>query len=248
MIRGLISGLTAMRAQVLNQEVIGNNLANSNTTAFSKDRVTFSSFNDVLMYRLEQGRFPSSIGCFSGGTVVHRVETDRSAGPMEITGEPLDIALQPGDYLKVQTDSGVRYTRRGDLKVSFDGFVTAGGYKILGRSGNPIYAGEAVSCRIAENGVVTALDREVDALDVVTAGQGTAPVREGDSLFQIDPRDLERQVFPRVTVGALEQSSVDPVSEMVSLIIAMRAYEAAQKAVRAHDETLDHAVNRVGRV
>lgn len=248
MIRGLISGLTAMRAQVLNQEVTGNNLANSNTTAFSKDRVTFSSFNDVLMYRLEQGRSPASIGRFSGGTVVHRVETDRSSGPVEITGEPLDIVLNPGDYLRVLTESGVRYTRKGDLKVSVDGFVTAGGYKVLGRSGNPIYAGDAVSCRIAEDGVVTVLDKRVDVLDVVTAGQSASPIKEGNSLFRIDPRDLERKALPRVTAGALEQSSVDPVSEMVNLIIAMRAYEAAQKAVSAHDETLDHAVNRVGKV
>ncbi len=241
MIRGFISGLTAMRAQILNQEVIGNNLANANTAGFQKDRVTFSSFHDALMYRLEQGCFPAPIGHHSGGTVLHEIETDRAAGPLQVTNNPLDIALGPGQYLAVGTEQGVRYTRRGDLSLSPDGFLTVGGYRVLSRSGNPISVDGSPT--ISRQGVVSVAGEGVDTLGVVTGGFSL--IKEGDSLFRIgDPVACE----PSITVGALQESSVDPVSEMVNLIAAMRAYEAAQKAVSAHDETLGHAVNRVGKV
>jgi flagellar basal body rod protein FlgG len=247
MIRGIISGISAMRAQLRNQEVIANNLANADTAAYNRDKVVFSTFNDILMYALQPSAFPQAIGAMSSGTVVQDVETIRSVGPIENTGNPLDVALRAGEYLLVETTSGTRYTRRGDLRVSGDGYLTVGGYRVLGSAG-PIKFEGCASKSIREDGTVMNGDNVVDSLSMVTFQDESLLVKEGNSLF--NPASGGPVLVTTVSLmqGALEKSSVDPVSEMVSLIYTMRAYEAAQRAIRSHDETLEQAVSRVGSV
>lgn len=199
MIRGILSAATAMRAQVLNQEVIANNLANVDTVAYQKDKVVFQSFHDVLMYRFDQ-LTQTAIGGFSSGTVLHDISTMDNIGALETTGRSLDIALPQGTYLAVETPAGTRYTRMGNLRSVFS---FSGDYELQ---------------------------------------------KEGNSLFRLAGGNAISIESPRVLVGVLEKSTVDPVSEMVALISSMRVYEAAQRALRSHDETLEQAVNRVGRV
>ncbi len=247
MIRGILSGVTAMRAQLLSQEVIANNLANANTAAYNKDKVVFSSFNDALMYALQPSAFPVQLGDMSSGSVVQDIEVIHSVGPIEVTGNPMDIALAGGQYLAVETASGTRYTRRGDLEMSSDGYLTVGGYRILGKSG-PIKLDGLETKSIREDGAVMVGDKAVDSLPLYTFADETALVKEGSSLY--NPGQVEAIAVESVSVaqGALEKSSVDPVVEMVNLIYTMRAYEAAQRAVTSSDETLQQAVNKVGQV
>ena len=51
-----------------------------------------------------------------------------------------------------------------------------------------------------------------------------------------------------VKQGYIEQSNVNAITEMVNMITVMRAYEANQKVLHAHDEALEKAVNEVGRI
>lgn len=247
MLRGIMSGVMAMRGQVLNQEVIANNLANADTAAFNKDKAVFSSFNDVLMYKCQPSQFSVPIGVYTGGTVVQDVQTIRDVGPMETTGNPLDIALPAGEYLCVETSAGIRYTRRGDLQVGVDGYLSVGGFRVLGKSG-AIKVSSGRSCSIAEDGTVMDGDTAVDVLRVVQVLNEDDLFKEGNSLFVTADSNVRGLDVPSLMCGTLEKSSVDPVSEMVDLIRAMRSYEAAQRAIKAHDEATDKAVNQVGRV
>ena len=52
----------------------------------------------------------------------------------------------------------------------------------------------------------------------------------------------------RLRQGYVEESNVNIIEEMVDMLISFRAYEAGQKAIHAQDETLDKAVNDLGRV
>ena len=247
MIRGVISGISAMRAQVRNQEVIANNLANADTAAYNKDKVVFSTFNDVLMYALRPSAFPVALGGVSSGALVQDIETIRSVGPIENTGNPLDIALPGGQYLAVETAGGVRYTRRGDLRVSADGYLNVGGYRVLGRNG-PIKIEGSGPKSVLEDGSVVVGGQTVGALTVLKFQDESALIKEGNCLFKLTSGQPVEVESPGLVAGALEKSSVDPVTEMVSLIYAMRTYEAAQRAVQSHDETLQQAVSRVGSV
>lgn len=247
MIRGILSGVTAMRAQVRNQEVIANNLANVNTAAYNRDKVVFTSFKDTLMYAMRPSAFPLEIGGMSSGTVVEAIETIHSVGPIEVTGNPMDVAFAGGQYLAVETASGPRYTRRGDIELSADRYLTVGGYKVLGKSG-PIKVEGFETKSVREDGAVMVGDEAVDWLPLYEFADESALVKEGSSLF--NPVDAEAVAvkFVSVAQGALEKSSVDPVVEMVNLIYTMRTYEAAQRAILSADETLQQAVNKVGQV
>lgn len=246
MIRGILSATTAMRAQVLNQEVIANNLANADTVAYQKDKTISRSFHDVLMYRFEPFT-RTAIGGYTGGTVIHDIATLGVTGPLETTENPLDIVLPQGTYLSVETPSGTRYTRMGNLAIS-DGYVTVAGYRVLGRNG-PIQADGHSTFGISEDGSVMADGEEIGNLAVYSFSRDSGVLtKEGNTLFRADGAVPSLIEFPRLVVGVLEKSTVDPVSEMVNLISSLRAYEAAQRALHAHDETLDQAVNRVGRV
>jgi len=247
MLRGIISGVTAMRAQVTNQEVIANNLANVNTAAYNRDTIVFSSFHDVLTMMFRGNDFPQAIGGMSSGAVVHDVETVRSVGPIENTGELMDVALPGGVYSAVETPSGIRYTRRGDFEMSADGYLTLGGYRVLGRGG-PIQVNEYRTRAIREDGAVTCDGQVVDTLNAYAFADESALAKEGTSLYNAGNTTPVLLDNPVLLTGALEKSSVDPVTEMVNLIATMRAYEAAQKAIQSHDETLGMAVERVGRV
>lgn len=245
MIRGILSATTAMRAQVLNQEAIANNLANAGTIAYQKDKAVFRSFHDVLMYRFEPYT-QTSIGGYTGGTVVRDVVTFRNAGAIDTTGNPLDIALPQGVYLSVETPSGTRYTRMGNIEVR-DGYLTVAGYRVLG-AGGAIQAEAYRAYSVSEDGMVLCDGEEVDSLAIYTFSPGADVIKEGNSVFRVNSGVANPVASPRLKVGALEKSTVDPVSEMVNLISSLRAYEAAQKVLHAHDETLGHAVSRVGRV
>lgn len=247
MIRGILSGTMAMRAQVLNQEVIANNLANADTAAFNEDKTVFSSFHDVLMYMCEPSQFPVPIGSYTGGTVVQDVRTIRNVGPMETTGNPLDVALPAGEYLCVDTPAGVRYTRRGDFQVSVDGYLSVAGHRVLGTAG-VLRVQSGMSCSISEDGTVLDGDTAIGTLRVVQVQDEDELTKEGNSLFIADDANIQLVAAPSLMCGTLEKSSVDPVREMVSLIRAMRSYEAAQRAIKSHDDATDQAVNRVGRV
>lgn len=245
MIRGILSAATAMRAQVLNQEVIANNLANTDTVAYQKDKVVFQSFHDALMYRFESLSH-TAIGGFSSGTVLHDIATMDLVGGLETTHRPLDIALPQGTYLAVETPAGTRYTRMGNLR-DMDGCLTVGGYRVLGTSGPiALEAGKVYS--ISDDGSVVADDETVDSLSVFSFSGDYELEKEGNGLLRLIGGYATQIESPRVLVGVLEKSTVDPVSEMVALITSMRVYEAAQRALRSHDETLEQAVNRVGRV
>lgn len=245
MIKGILSAATAMRAQVLNQEVIANNLANVDTVGYQKDKVVFRSFHDVLMYRFDN-LSQTAIGGFSSGTILHDIATMDTVGGLETTGRPLDIALPQGTYLAVETPAGTRYTRMGNLRYE-DGFLSVGGYRILGVAGViALEAGREYS--ISDDGRVLADGEVVDRLSVVTFTGDYELHKEGNSLFRLEGGYANPIESPRVLVGVLEKSTVDPVSEMVALITSMRVYEAAQRALHSHDETLEQAVNRVGRV
>lgn len=247
MIRGVLSAVTAMRAQVRNQEVIANNLANANTAAYNKDKVVFTSFNDTLLYAMQPSEFPIYVGGVTSGSLVETIETIHSVGPIEVTGDPMDIALPGGQYLAVETVSGTRYTRRGDFEVSLDGYLTVGGYRVLGGSG-PVNMQGLGQRSILEDGTVMRGDTAVDVLPLWTFADERALIKEGTSLFNPNGMDAVKVEGVSVAQGAIEKSSVDPVVEMVNLIYTMRSYEAAQKAVAAADETLDQAVNKVGLV
>ncbi|HHW92764.1 MAG TPA: flagellar hook-basal body protein [Firmicutes bacterium] len=241
MIRGLYTSASGMAAQLKAQDVSANNLANVNTAGFKKDIPTFVAFPELFLHRLNDGTpgvmgtspLPAPVGTLGTGVCLEEVVTGRSQGAVQETGRELDFALDGEGFFVVNTPWGRRYTRNGSFKEGPGGeLVTAAGYQVLGKNGTVIYTGTGDLA---------------DQLLVVNFPPGTDLTKEGDSLYNAStPRQAVAQ--PRVIQGALEQANVNVVTAMVEMIAGMRAYEANQRALQTQDQTLEKAVNEVGRI
>ncbi|HQE05867.1 MAG: flagellar basal-body rod protein FlgF [Tepidanaerobacteraceae bacterium] len=256
MIRGLYTGASGMLAEMARTDVISNNMANVNTTAFKKDRTIFRAFPEMNIHRIHDP-VPAGldkvvdprpfIGMMGTGVMLDEVNTDFNQGHLITTSNPLDLAIRGEGFFQVQTPEGIRYTRDGSFSLSSNGYlVTKEGYYVLGENG-PLQLLQTGDITISQQGEVFVNDEYIDRLNIVTFADLNQLQKQGDNLYFTDavPEPLQDA---DVVQGALEGSNISIVAEMVDLISAFRAYEANQKVIQTHDTTLDRAINDVGRI
>ena len=127
-------GLSRQIALQRELDVVANNIANISTTGFKAEGVVFQ---EHLMPVASANQFSGTdrkLSYVQDRATWH----DLSQGPIEQTGNPLDVALSGDAFLVVQTPRGERYTRNGALQVNAAGeLVTSEGYRVLG-DGGPI--------------------------------------------------------------------------------------------------------------
>ena len=130
----LLVGLSRQMALTRELDVIANNIANTGTNGF---KARSSRFNEFIMPVASAEAFlrpdrPVSYVVDKGTPL------DLSQGPVQRTGNPLDVALRDDNYLVVQSPNGERYTRAGSLQVNQRGeLVTQSGMRVLGEGGRP---------------------------------------------------------------------------------------------------------------
>ena len=126
----LLIGLSRQVALSRELDVVANNIANIDTTRFKADGALFEEYLSSTQ-RGEQGAPISFVR--DRATWV-----DMSRGPLQRTGNPLDLAIDGNAFFAVQTPRGMRYTRNGTFKIDASGqIVTADGDTVLG-DGGPI--------------------------------------------------------------------------------------------------------------
>lgn len=181
-----------------------NDLANPPTSGYQADNAEQSGFSDLLLWNSNTG---AAVGSLSMGSRITRVVTDLSQKPLRKTGGPLDIALDGHGFLAVSTESGVRYTRNGQLVIDGDGRVaTDTGDLVLGTSGSPITVGQvSVPSQISidSRGSVKVGTRTVGTLAVMSL---TGATEQGDTLFTGTPG--VRPASTTVRQGFVEGSGV----------------------------------------
>jgi len=132
----LFTGLNGLNAHARKIDVIGNNIANVNTTAFKTNRTIFS---DMLSRTLDQGQPP---GDGSGGTnpsqiglgvAVAGTQRDFSAGSLSPTGNAADMAIDGNGFFIVQRGDERFFTRAGEFTLDENNqLVTLSGDRLLG--------------------------------------------------------------------------------------------------------------------
>ncbi len=208
------------------------------------------------------------VGKLGTGVEVNEVFTEFTQGSLQRTENNFDFALEGRGFFTVMTERGERYTRDGSFTINQDGIL-------MTHNGNPVM-GENGIIRIQQNNfivnergeVVVNGDLSADPRDVVSMANNdwSTPVvidklkivdfenirhikKEGDSMY----RETEYSGPPlppgehKVIQGFLEKSNVNIVREMVDMIEVNRSYEANQKTVTSHDQTLGKLINEVAR-
>ncbi|MFP5512628.1 MAG: flagellar basal-body rod protein FlgG [Alphaproteobacteria bacterium] len=256
--RSLAIGATGMIAQQLNVETISNNIANSTTTGYKKQR---AEFQDLLYQNFRRiGSTSSDAGTIvptgvqvGAGVRVAAVARVLEQGNLNITDNKLDVAINGSGYFQVTLPSGdTAYTRAGNFKLSPEGMiVTADGYPIQPNITVPT---NAVDISINSSGeVLIKLDgqtatQNVGQLQLATFANAAGLEATGDNLFMESGASGQAVTgnpgapgFGRVTQGALETSNVNVVQEITTLITAQRAYEMNSKVIKTTDEMMQQA-------
>jgi len=266
MLRGLYTAASGMNAEVLEQDVVANNIANSTTVGFKKDQPVFEAFPNRLLQRIHdrmdrpQGTVPAIVaqnmpmvplgylgqGVKSDGTV-----TQFTAGPLTRTDGKLDLALEGDGLFTVQkADGSTAYTRAGNFTVnSAKQLTTLGGDLVMARNGQPIVL-DGKDVVVDTQGGVQVDGNTAGTLALVSYDPARFS-KVGENLWTRSEPDIEPLVQsnpPDVTVrqGFQEQSNVQVVSEMVRMITLMRAYEANTKTITMQDETVSKLLTNVG--
>jgi len=231
-----------MRALVTTQDNVANNLANVSTPGFKALRAIYQG-RYMAVDKALVGR-----SCTGGGVGLSATMRDISVGSIQPTGGPLDAAIDgPGFFVVEGLENEPMYTRNGRFHLNSDSeLVTQAGWRLLDGDGQTIEVTGA-NPSIRDDGTVYADGAEVGRLGLVEFENPGSLQSVGMSLY-IAPAAAGAPTpatQPRLAVKAIEMSNVNVVREMIRMMMGLRQYEAAYRAVRIIDESIDLAVNKV---
>lgn len=258
--KALHTAATGMMAQEHNVEVISNNIANMRTTGFKRQR---ADFQDLLYQNLRRmGTVTSDAGTqvpvgVQVGVGVKTVATSRimSQGNVLLTENELDIAIRGEGFFQIELPDGrIGYTRDGSFERDSEGnIVTADGYLV--EPGLEIPE-NSIAVTISNTGLVQirlsdeAAPQEVGQIEIARFVNKAGLEAIGDNLFLETAASGAPQTgnpgdagFGDLQHMFLEQSNVNPVTELSDLIAAQRAYEMNARVISGADEMLRSVSN-----
>ncbi len=254
MFRGIYGSVAAMLVQEKAVDVASNNLANANTSGFSKSLAVAKAFPEVKLFRNEN---PGSgdiseeiVGTVGLGVILSETAVNTEPGTIRETGNPLDCAIRGEGYFQVSDGKNNYYTRAGNLSLDSEGnLVTPSGMTIMG-NGGPITPGEASTIEIRSDGSVLAEGTEIGKISLYRFTSPSYLMRRGSTLLSETgpsgpPEEIDEEDVDLLT-GALEGSNVNIVEEMTRMIEASRAYEAASKAFESGSESARKMIEAFG--
>lgn len=257
MVRGLYTAYNGMVNEQKRLDIISNNLANSATVGYKEENVTSRSFKDYMAIKIHDGSnayIDQNIGTFNPGVKLGETYMDWTQGSLRETGNTYDIAIEGNGFFAMRVtdsngNSSIKYTRCGTFKCTADGYIVdAEGNHLQGSSGDLQVPVDASDIAIKSDGSVYADGVLVDTISLVDFADYNYLELYGDNMFNAVDGATMIEATGALEQGFTEQSNVNVISEMVSMITITRAYEAGQKMIRTTDSLLDASVNQVGKV
>ena len=253
--RSLNIAATGMQAQQQNVEVISNNIANMNTTAYMRRR---TEFHDLIYQNLRRvGSTSSDAGTVvpSGvqlglGVKMAAVYRIHEQGNLTSTDNTFDMAIQGNGFFQVQLPDGTAgFTRDGSLQLSPTG-------QIVTHDGNPVVPNITVDSNAIDvtiNSTAEVLVKLQGSVTPTNAGQiqlasfpnDAGLEAMGSNLYQETPASGTATTgtpgatgYGTLLQGFLETSNVNAVAEVSELISAQRAYEMNSKVIQTSDQMM----------
>jgi flagellar basal-body rod protein FlgF len=250
-IYGLYQSAAGLLTTEYRQDVLANNIANADTIGFKRDVATLAERDPAATSGQRSGPSAADLSGLSGGLWLGRTYTDHSAGTMMPTGSPTDVALDGPGFLAVQGKNGTQYTRDGRMTVRLDGVLASvvDGAPMLGVGGTPILLNpRGGSISVDERGRVQQDGAVLGELQVVDFADYTALRKVGATRFAA-PATTDTASAPATTAapallrqGYLENSSVQPVTEMVSMLEVSHAYQLNARMLTLQDDSLGRLI------
>ena len=249
---GSLIGLSRQMALQRELDVVANNIANLGTTGFKADGVVFQE------HLLPVARANQFGGADRKLSFVQDRATwiDLRQGPVEQTGNPLDVAISGDAFLAVQTPRGERYTRNGALQINANGeLVTSEGHRVLGEGGPIVLQNGDRDVSISADGTVSVregkntTDSARGKLRLVSFAEPQRLLKDGTSTF-MPPEGVAPQpaVNVRIAQGAIEKSNVRSVIEMTRMIEVTRNYTQIAGILQQQSDMRRSAIDKLAEV
>ncbi|MBX2811633.1 MAG: flagellar hook basal-body protein [Myxococcales bacterium] len=223
------AGAIARRNQL---NITANNLANTTTTGFRAQRVTFQ---EVLSDEAAPNRHLVSVG---------QSIVSQERGPIERTGRTLDLSIVDEGFFIASDISGQTLLKSVSAQVDADGTLRDSAGRSLGSLRGELRLDPRKPVYIGEHGEVKQEGKEIDRLSIVSVSDPRALQPLGNGAYQ--QTQLSGNAYPihgRVEAGTLEKSNVNAVTSMVNLINLERDFQALTRVIHAYREADDGIIN-----
>lgn len=229
--------LTRQVGLMREMQSVAHNIANMGTAGYRREGVIFSEHIAAV---------DGPGGSVSMANAQVR-NTDLSQAPLTQTGGRFDFAIEGEGFFAVETPEGERLTRAGSFTPNEAGeLVTPDGYRLLDAGGAPVFVPpDAATVALAADGTLSADGQPLTQIGLFLPGDPDAMTHVAGTLF--DPGGATEPAFDgRLLQGFIEQSNVDPVSEIARMIEVQRAYELGQNFLEQEDERVRNVIRTLG--
>ena len=272
MIRSLYSAISGLKNHQTKMDVIGNNIANVNTTGFKKSRVTFSSMLSQTLKGASEpvagtvgGTNPIQVGL---GMTLGSIDQIMTQGSVQSTGNPTDMMIQGPGYFVLTTDGTDRvYSRSGAFSLDAKGYLVdpASGAQVLTDENDPsetiqidpdLYSSFSIDSQgtitgIALDGTPTTLQSIAIAKFPNDAGLmslGGNFYQESKNsgaptIYGADEADDPYPTGTKLISNAVEMSNVDLSTEFTDMIVTQRGFQANSRVITVSDTLLEELIN-----
>jgi flagellar basal-body rod protein FlgF len=249
----LLVGLSRQVALGRELDVVANNIANLDTVGFKADGAVFEEY---VGQTARSGNLP---GTDSRVSFVQDRATwiNLGQGPLERTGNALDVAVEGSGFLAVQTPRGERYTRNGALHVNANGeLVTSEGYQVLGDAGPITFQPKDRDISISEDGTISVREGDNTKTESQRGKLRMAGFdfpgrlqKDGSSTFMA-PQNVTPQTdtTSHFVQGTLEKSNVHGVVEITRMIEVTRAYTQIANMLTQQNDLQQNAIDKLAAV
>ena len=247
----LLVGLS--RQMVLEREldVVSNNMANVNTNGYKADHTLFEEYLNSGAHEDNFQRPDRRVSFVQDRGTFH----DLAQGSAQLTSNPLDIAIDGGAFLAVQTAGGERYTRDGNLHLSPTGqLVTVSGDPLLGTSGPIVFQPTDHDINISPDGTVSVLegasrtDSVRGKLRLVSFADAQKLLKQGNNLFSAEGTAAQPDLKSTVRQGYVEKTNVNSVVEMSRMVEVMRSYQQMATLLQEQSDMHKTAIDKLADV
>jgi flagellar basal-body rod protein FlgF len=236
--------LSKLTAQQRALDVVAGNLANMSTPGYRAERVVFADW----LSRQTNTSAPKGdrVLAYTQDRATYREQTQ---GSLTQTGNPLDIAISGDGYFTVQTSNGVRLTRAGRFALQADGTIAdEAGNALLDTNNQPLKTAVTDSVlTVSADGSLSSQNGPIGKIAVVAPSDPNRMTAEGGRLLRADVATTP-VTAPKLIQGAVEDSNVQPIAELVRMMDTERNFQFATQFVEAEGQRHQTAIDKIADV
>lgn len=212
---------------------VSHNIANLHTTGYRKQFMLVPEFEQLVNTNQREVQ-----------TNISTVPLQRQ-GTLDKTGRLLDFAISGEGFFTIETENGIRYTRRGDFHLNPQGELeTFDGQRVILDGAALSLENEQV--RVTADGTIYQNNKPVGKLRLTNFLPETKLQASGHGYFIADEGENKTDAVCHIQQGFLEQSNVKTVDEMMDMVRISRHFETSQRLMRLSDDLLGKAISQLG--